>query len=140
MTALGYTLDSNIIRPLLRREDRVVSRLRHLLSRGGPVKINALSYFETKRGLLAADASTQLVGFEQLCATLGVLLLDRPVLDKASEIYARLRREGKLIEDADLLIAATALEHDLCLVTNNTAHFERVSGLELEDWIAPNDA
>ncbi len=121
MTALGYTLDSNIIRPLLRREDRVVSRLRHLLRHGVPVKINALSYFETKRGLLAAAATTQLARFEELCATLGVLPLERPTLDKASEIYAGLRREGKLIEDADLLIAATALVHDLCLVTNNTA-------------------
>ncbi len=137
MTVLGYTLDSNIIRPLLRREDRVVGRLRRHLGRGLPVKINAISYFETKRGLLAADATTQLFRFEQLCATLGVLLLERPVLDEASEIYARLRREGKLIEDADLLIAATALVHDLCLVTNNTAHFERVPGLALEDWIAP---
>lgn len=115
----------------------MVDRLRALLSRGVPVKINAVSYFETKRGLLAAGASRQLAGFEQLCATLGVLILDRPILDQASEIYALLRRRGKLIEDADLLIAATAVANDLCLVTNNTAHFERVPDLELEDWIGP---
>jgi predicted nucleic acid-binding protein len=42
-----------------------------------------------------------------------------------------LRRQGNLIPDFDLLIAATALRHDLTLVTRDTAHFERIEGLQL---------
>jgi len=42
-----------------------------------------------------------------------------------------------LIEDADILMAAIALVNDLTLVTNNTSHFSRIPGLQLEDWLAP---
>ena len=42
-----------------------------------------------------------------------------------------LRRQGQLIPDLDLLIAATALAHDLTLVTRNRHHFERIPDLRL---------
>jgi tRNA(fMet)-specific endonuclease VapC len=50
-------------------------------------------------------------------------------------LKADLRRKGLLIEDMDLLIASTALAHDLTLVTNNVAHFERIADLHLENWV-----
>ena len=62
-------------------------------------------------------------------------MIDLAVLDKAAELYADLRRVGRLIEDADLLIAAIALVHELTLVTNNTAHFSRIADLPVEDWL-----
>jgi len=37
----------------------------------------------------------------------------------------------------DLMLAATALVHDLTLVTHNTADFVNVPGLRLEDWLIP---
>ncbi|MCF0172267.1 MAG: PIN domain-containing protein [Bacteroidales bacterium] len=48
---------------------------------------------------------------------------------------ARLRREGNMIDDSDLLIAATAMSSDCILVTENTKHFDRINGLRLENWI-----
>jgi hypothetical protein len=39
--------------------------------------------------------------------------------------------------DADVLIAATALEHGRVLVTGNTAHFSWIPGLAIEDWRQP---
>jgi tRNA(fMet)-specific endonuclease VapC len=48
-----------------------------------------------------------------------------------------LRASGQLIEDADLLIAARALVYDMTLVTHNTAHFARISGLQIDDWLMP---
>ena len=51
-----------------------------------------------------------------------------------AEARAELERTGGRIGALDLLIAATALAHDLVLVTHNTAEFARVSGLRLEDW------
>ena len=44
---------------------------------------------------------------------------------------ARLRNTGLLIPDFDLAIAATALEHDLTLITHNRRHFGRIDGLRL---------
>ena len=47
------------------------------------------------------------------------------------EENARLRKAGRIIEDFDLLIAATCLHHDLKLLTNNRRHFQRIEGLEI---------
>jgi predicted nucleic acid-binding protein len=48
-----------------------------------------------------------------------------------AEVRSFLRRRGQLIPDFDLLIAATALHHDLTLLTFNRRHFLRVPDLKL---------
>jgi len=54
------------------------------------------------------------------------------------ELYAkekaRLRKLGTVIDDFDLLIGATSVSHNLVMVTNNTDHFKRIKGINLEDW------
>ena len=47
-------------------------------------------------------------------------------------LRGKLRSEGRMIPDFDLMIAATALEHDLTLLSNNRRHFERIQGLRIE--------
>ncbi len=47
---------------------------------------------------------------------------------------ARLRSIGKPLPDFDLLIGATAIAHNMTLVTNNTKHFQRLNGIKLADW------
>jgi tRNA(fMet)-specific endonuclease VapC len=66
-----------------------------------------------------------------------VLLLDESAAEHFGRDKALLRREGRPIGDMDLLIAAIARHHGLTVVTNNTAHFERLSGLILENWLEP---
>lgn len=51
-------------------------------------------------------------------------------------IKSDLKKRGQPIGDNDLWIAAFALAHRAVLVTNNTQHFGRVSGLALENWVA----
>lgn len=54
-----------------------------------------------------------------------------------AEIRADLKKRGALIGANDLLIAAHARALDLTLVTNNTAEFQRVADLKLENWTVP---
>jgi tRNA(fMet)-specific endonuclease VapC len=54
-----------------------------------------------------------------------------------AQIRADLKKRGALIGANDLFIAAHARAHGLTLVTNNTAEFERVKGLALENWTLP---
>ncbi|HJZ75147.1 MAG TPA: PIN domain-containing protein [Vicinamibacterales bacterium] len=54
-----------------------------------------------------------------------------------AEIRADLKKRGALIGANDRLIAAHARALDLTLVTNNTAEFERVHGLAIENWTTP---
>lgn len=57
-----------------------------------------------------------------------------PALDIYAEEKARLQKSGKIIDDFDLLIGATAVSFDLAMVTNNTSHFSRLNNIKLEDW------
>ena len=54
-------------------------------------------------------------------------------------IYAkekvRLRKKGIMISDFDLLIGSTAIANDLIMITENTKEFERISNIELENWV-----
>ena len=131
----GYTLDTNMITAHLKKNPLVTQRMRQAEVTGHPVMLNTVSYYETKRGLLFAGAQTQLIAFEQLWQTQGIIMIDQTALDKAAEIYADLRTAGQLIEDADILTAAIALVNNLTLVTNNTAYFSRIVGLRLENWL-----
>ncbi len=61
-----------------------------------------------------------------------------PFDDACVDVYGRIRsdleRAGTPIGPYDLMIAATALAHDLTLVTANTREFGRVPGLSIENW------
>ncbi len=65
---------------------------------------------------------------------LTLLPLDKPVVATFARIKARQESLGKPRADFDLLIAATAIQHQLILVTLNARHFSDLPGLEVEDW------
>lgn len=60
-------------------------------------------------------------------------------IDQALAEYARqkvmLRQMGRPVDDFDLLIGATAIVHNLILVTRNTRHFADMSGIQLVNWV-----
>ena len=47
---------------------------------------------------------------------------------------AKLRKEGKIISDFDLLIGATAIANKMIMVTRNVSEFSRMSNIEIENW------
>jgi len=55
-------------------------------------------------------------------------------LDLYAKEKARLQKAGTPVDDFDLLIGVTSVTHKLTMVTNNTTHFKRISGIKLEDW------
>ena len=59
---------------------------------------------------------------------------NRDICDIYGKLKADLETKGKIIDDADLFIAATALNKNMVLVTNNTKHFKRIKELRLENW------
>ena len=63
-----------------------------------------------------------------------MLPLTDDIIAQAANVYADLYRDGHLISDADILIAATALVYGLILVTENQAHFQRIHNLRLASW------
>lgn len=71
---------------------------------------------------------------ERFEAQLGVVDSDVGICGSYGKLKASLEKEGKIIDDADLFIAACALTRGSTLVTNNEKHFKRIKGLKIENW------
>lgn len=61
-----------------------------------------------------------------------VIFHDNDILRNAAEMWKKLRSQGKLVDDRDLLIAATSISRDLPLLTGNSKHFERLKEFGLK--------
>jgi predicted nucleic acid-binding protein len=131
---MKYALDTNIISYILRGDSGMKHRWRKEEAVGNQTVIPLIVYFEVKRGLLSAGASTKLAAFEQVCAALEVHGLTVRDMDVASRIYSECKRQGRPIEDADILIAAFCIAGGYTLVTNNIRHFANIEGLKLDNW------
>ena len=88
---------------------------------------HALYSVVTRCELLAGNERDE-PGVLAILATFDEIVVDRAVAERAG----RLRR-GSRMRTPDALIAATALEHGLALVTRNRRDFERVHGLRVLD-------
>lgn len=133
---MTYTLDTNAVAAVLREDRAFIRRVAAAVDQRDEVTLNAISYFETKRGLVLPTFKRKLEIFGRFVGRFKTLPLDLVALDAAADIYADLRRKGTPLEDADLLVAGIALANDAVLVTRNFKHFERIDGLRLESWEA----
>jgi len=70
--------------------------------------------------------------FQEFLALFTVLPLTDETMQHFARLHVLLRRRGNLIPDLDLLIAATAIEHELVLLTRNRRHVERIPDLQLQ--------
>ena len=104
------------------------------LSQGDFIRIPRIAYYEIERGLLARGAVAKFKRFMNLVELLGTVSLTDNTLEIAAEIYADLSQKGQVIEDDDIFIGATALEHNAVLVMNNVKHLSRLQGIQLENW------
>src|SRR5215212_4130136 len=121
---LGRSIDAFVGVPA------AVSLLARLRTEGLAVSI--ISYGELFEGALGApDPAAELARFRRFLARLALLELDDAVMERFARLRTELRRRGQLIPDLDLLIAATAMHHDLTLLTRNVRHFHRIPQLRL---------
>ena len=127
---MTYLLDSNVLTQLLRRNAQVVERYRSTLRRGELVYLSAVVYYEVKRGLLHVGATTQLRRLdEDFKAVLRWGTVSDATWDKAAELWAECRRQGRPHDDdGDLLIAAQAIALGAVVVTRNARDFVDLQG------------
>jgi tRNA(fMet)-specific endonuclease VapC len=131
-------LDSDILIALGRSRWR-----RHLADRlagvRGPIYTTAINWGELWRGLrrLPPEEREPLSRRYEwdLLPLVGVLDYTRSCAEIYAEVRVELESRGQRLDEADLMIAAVALRHDMVLVTGNTRHFRRVPGLRLENWL-----
>ncbi len=131
-------LDSDMVSEILKlRNPLVAQRALDYERTVGPLCFSAVTRYEIRRGLKHKKAHRLLVKFESFCKSGLVLPVDDAVFERAEDLWVIARTGGFPHNDADLLIAATALNQGRELVTGNTPHFAWIPGLTLIDWRQP---
>jgi len=129
-------LDSDVLITLLDpRCPRVLTE--RLAATPDVICTTSICWAEIVYGLIRRAASQRLRARyeDSLLPALEVLSFDKLSAETYGEIRVRLECQGTPLDEADLMIAAIALRHDLPIATGNVRHFERVPGLRVEDWL-----
>jgi tRNA(fMet)-specific endonuclease VapC len=131
-------VDTNILSLFFRGHPQVVAKFQAYLAEYDTISLSIISYYEVVSGLRHRDAQKQLEQFLEFSSQNTILPLTQEAADVAANLYADLRKKGQPIDDIDLLIAGTAIANGLVAVTQNRKHFDRIMGLEVEDWSEGN--
>ena len=131
-------LDTDMLSEVLKGKDaNVVSKARQYHAEHGQFVFSAMTYYEVLRGIQLKKATKQIAQFPQFAAAADVMPISIPILERAADLWTSALTGGHPHGDADLIIAATALEVGRVLVTGNTQHFAWIRGLRIEDWRQP---
>ena len=122
--------------------DHLVALLRGRLDLGGRAEpLEELAMTAVSLGELIHGAFKSRTVAENL-ARLDVLLSGFTLLPfeaRAARVFGRLRAElegkGTRLEDLDLQVASICLALRAPLLTHNRRHFDRIAGLEVDDWL-----
>jgi predicted nucleic acid-binding protein len=131
---MSFLLDADICSAHLKRGGKISNRF---LQYTGRLFISTITLGELYAwALRSAAPPKRLEGLTEMIADVHVLGVTAEVGRKYGEVQAQLLDSGKPAPGMDLMIAATALVHDLTLVTHNTQDFVDIPDLRLADWLA----
>jgi tRNA(fMet)-specific endonuclease VapC len=128
-----YALDTNTVIYFFKRQGKVAGRL--LATPPAEIGLPAVVLYELEVGVAKSPQATRRrAQLAELVRFARVLPFDRHEARVTASLRARLEQLGRGIGPLDSLIAGTALSHGATLVTHNVYEFQRVPGLQLEDW------
>ena len=126
-----YLIDSDILIYFLKGKQEVVERLSQI-----PIDdlyISRINYTELIYGAYNSSKINQnLKVIEPFLDSFKVLEFTKTSSLIFAKEKARLKKNGNIIADMDLMIASIAIENDCTLISNNIKRFDRVQNLELE--------
>ncbi|MCK5681081.1 type II toxin-antitoxin system VapC family toxin [bacterium] len=100
-----------------------------------PKAVSVISYGELIYGAEKSQhRNKNLAKIHRLREIFPIIEISCAIMDTLGSLKADLSRQGKTVDDFDLLIGATALSLGYCLVSNNEKHFRKITDLELQNW------
>ena len=127
-----YLLDTNVCIFLLQDKFGVADHVRRVGRRN--CYVSELTIAELLYGYAYAQDSRNKHDAEYIQEIFKIL----PIFDSLptyATTKAYLRRTGLMIEEFDMLIGSSAVHHGYVMVTENTDHFKRIPGIEIENWV-----
>lgn len=128
-------LDTDVISFYLRGYPVVLQQVARYLEVHSQLELSVISYYELRRGLVRIGATRRLQDLEIFVARCKVWEVSYDVAHEASTIAGELMAHGEKLDDADVLIAATARALGVGVATGNIRHFGRIQGLLVENWL-----
>ena len=131
---MTYMLDTNIcIYAMKNKPEKVLRRFKEEMNNG--LCISSITLAELEYGIQHSSRPAQNEqALLRFLVPLTVLPFDTSAASVYGEIRTALQNNGTPIGPMDMLIAAHAKAEGLTLVTNNVREFQRVPGLEVENW------
>jgi len=127
-----YMLDADTVSYAIRGEGQVAARL--LEHQPSELCISSITLAELRFGAEAKRSQKLHRAIRTFVRDVAVVPFDESAADRFAAVAAGLARRGAPIGAFDTLVAAHALSLGLTVVTNNTRHYSRVSGLAVENW------
>lgn len=128
-----YLLDTNICIHFFRGEYNLLQKFQEINLQNCAISEITLAelYFGAEN---SSNPQKNIKLIDSLSAHITILPIFGGIESYAKE-KVRLRKQGKMISDFDLLIGSTAVAYELIMVTENTKEFERISNIQIENWI-----
>lgn len=129
---MPHLLDSDIIIDYLTVDPAIVLLVDGLIP--GGIAISVIGYMEAYQGALRSV--TRADTLTEFAASVPILDVTPAIARRCAEVRESLQQQGKRVRPRalDLIVAATALEHGLILVTRNTDDYKDIPGLTLHRW------
>lgn len=135
---MKYMLDTNIVSYLMKNNPKSVAIKVSQLTDKDSMVMSYVTYAELLKGAKASQHESMIL--QKLALILERVQVIYPQNGKISEHYSeqflQLKAKGTPIGNNDLWIACHALAENAVLVTHNVKEFERIGGLNIEDWVA----
>lgn len=129
-----YCLDTDILIEHFRGNEAIKKRIESLTAEDS-LGLVWLTFYEFFKGIFVSGKLGEEKFLQKLAETCVILEPSYEAAKIGGALYAGLRKEGRLINDADILIASIVKVHGAVLVTNNEEHFSKIEGLRIENWI-----
>jgi predicted nucleic acid-binding protein len=131
---MSYLIDTDWVVAALKGRADAQTLLTSLSQEG--LAVSLITYGEIYEGIYhGADPNRHEQVFLAFLRDVDILPLNESIMQEFARVRGELRAQGNSIGGFDLLIAATAVHHDLTLVTRNTSHFQRVPNLSLYQFV-----
>jgi tRNA(fMet)-specific endonuclease VapC len=125
-----YLADSDWIIHYLNGHSGIVARIQELSAEG--LAISFISLAELYEGVFySRDPRQSEKALQAFLNGVELLGIDEETTKTFGRERGRLRSEGKTLGDFDLLIGATAVRHNLIVLSNNRRHFELINNLTI---------
>lgn len=130
---MNYLIDTDIIIYSLKGKQTVTDSFKERLNE--PKSISVITYGELVYGARKSQREQKnMARVRRIAEIFPIIDVSPAIIETFGHLKATLEKTGSIVAVMDLIIASTALTHNVILVTNYEKHFQQIPELQIENW------